>query len=157
MRLTRQNAAVAVVTLQSVKLVILSSAAYMTCYQRLQYIFESGRLIFNQEFAKGRISTMGWSNATLWFCSLAGLLCSAVPDVSIVQTAYEREASSGSSLHDKGLKVLKTKCHDDAGGRFLCEVMFVSNDDPAERLYFDIIAVARTPDGWTLQSGLCKR
>jgi hypothetical protein len=99
---------------------------------------------------------MDLSNATLWICSLVGLLCGAVPDVSIVQTAYEREAFSGSSVHDKGLKVLKTKCHDDVGGRFLCEVMFVSDGDPTGRLYFDIVAVARTQDGWTLQSGLCK-
>jgi hypothetical protein len=99
---------------------------------------------------------MGLSNATLWICSLVGLLCDPVPDVSTVQTAYEREASADSSLHDKGLKVLTTKCHDSAGGRFLCEVTFVSTADPIERLYFDIVAVARTKDGWTLQSGLCK-
>jgi hypothetical protein len=96
------------------------------------------------------------SNATLWICTLVGLLCDPVPDVSIVQTAYEREASAGSSLHDKDLKVLTTKCHDEAGGRFLCEVMFVSTADPTGRLYFDIVAVARTNDRWTLQSGLCK-
>jgi len=77
--------------------------------------------------------------------------------ISIVQTAYEREASAGITLHDKGLKVLKTKCHDGAGERFLCEVMFVSNCDPTERLYFDIVAVARTRGGWELKSGLCKR
>jgi hypothetical protein len=93
----------------------------------------------------------------LWICALAGLLCETVPNVSIVQTVYEQEASSGSSLHDKNLKVLKTKCHADAGDRFLCEVMFVSSDDPSQRLYFDIVAVARTQDGWQLQSGLCKR
>ena len=96
-------------------------------------------------------------NATLSICSLIGLLCDAAPDVSVVQTAYERETSAGSSLHDKDLKVLTTKCHDGAGGRFLCEVMFVSTTDPTQRLYFDVIAVARTNDGWALQSGLCKR
>jgi hypothetical protein len=96
------------------------------------------------------------SRSALWVPSLVGFLCSAVPDASIVQTAYEREASSGSSLHDKGLRVLKTKCHDNDGGRFLCEVMFVSDSDPTGRLYFDIVAVARTSDSWALQSGLCK-
>jgi hypothetical protein len=96
-------------------------------------------------------------NVTLSICSLIGLWCDAAPDVSVVQTAYEREASSGSSLHEKDLKVLTTKCHDGAGGRFLCEVMFVSTTDPTRRLYFDVVAVARTSDGWTLQSGLCRR
>ena len=100
---------------------------------------------------------MGLSNATLWICSLVGLLCDPIPDASIVQTAYEREASADSSLHDKALKVLTTKCHDSAGGRFLCEVTFVSTADPTERLYFDIVAVARTGDRWELKSGLCKR
>jgi hypothetical protein len=99
---------------------------------------------------------MGLSNATLWICSLVGLLCDPVPDVSIVQTAYEREASADSGLHDKGLEVRTTKCHDSADGRFLCEVTFISTADPIERLYFDIVAVARTKDGWILQSGLCK-
>ena len=99
---------------------------------------------------------MMFFNATLSICALIGLLCDRIPDVSIVQMAYEREESSGSSLHDKDLKVLETKCHDDNGGRFLCEVMFVSTADPTGRLYFDIVAVARTRDGWILQSGLCK-
>jgi tripartite-type tricarboxylate transporter receptor subunit TctC len=40
---------------------------------------------------------------------------------------------------------------------FLCEVTFTSKDDPTERLYFDIVAVARAGDGWELKSGLCKR
>jgi hypothetical protein len=35
--------------------------------------------------------------------------------------------------------------------------MFVSNDDPTERLYLDIVAVVRTEYGWSLRSGLCKR
>jgi hypothetical protein len=100
---------------------------------------------------------MGLSNAALWVCSLVGLLCGPVPDTSLLQTVYEREASSGSSRHDKDLKVLTTKCHDNAGGKFLCEVTFVSNADPTGRLYFDVVAVARTQDGWSLQSGLCKR
>jgi hypothetical protein len=59
-----------------------------------------------------------------------------------IQTACEREASAGSTLHDKGLQVLQTKCHDDSADKFLCEVTFVSKSDPTERLYFDIVAVA---------------
>ena len=91
-----------------------------------------------------------------WICSLVGLACSSVPNVAVIQTAYEREAA-GSELHDKDLQVLTAKCHDE--GPFLCEVTFISNKDPNkgdERLYFDIVAVARTATGWELKSGLCK-
>jgi hypothetical protein len=95
--------------------------------------------------------------ALVWACSLVGLSCNSVPDMAAIQTAYEREASSGSTLHDKELKVLRAKCHDDSTDRFLCEVMFISNSDPTERLYFDIVAVVRTGDGFELKSGLCKR
>jgi len=95
--------------------------------------------------------------AVVWACSLVGLSCNSVPDMATIQTAYEREASSGSTLHDRGLRVLQAKCHDDSSDRFLCEVMFVSNTDPNGRLYFDIVAVARMAEGWELKSGLCKR
>jgi len=100
---------------------------------------------------------MSVSGFLIWACTSVGLSCGSMPDIASVQTAYEREASAGSSLHDKDLKLLKTKCHDGAAGQFLCEVMFVSSGDPTERLYFDIVAVARTDDGWQLKSGLCKR
>ena len=92
-----------------------------------------------------------------WACSLIGLACGTLPDMAVIQTAYEREALAGSKLHDKDLKVLNTKCHEQGGGPFLCEVTFISSGDPNERLYFDIVAVARTGDGWELKSGLCKR
>jgi hypothetical protein len=95
--------------------------------------------------------------AIMWGCSLIGLSCHSFPDVGIIQTAYEREASSGSTLHDKGLQVLEAKCHDYITDQFLCEVTFISNNDPTERLYLDIVAVARVRDGWQLKSGLCKR
>ena len=98
--------------------------------------------------------------AVAWICSLVGLACNSVPDVAVIQTAYEREAAAGSKLHDKDLQVLTTKCHDNSDGPFLCEVTFISNKDPNkgdERLYFDIVAVARTAGGgWELRSGLCK-
>ena len=96
----------------------------------------------------------------VWACSLIGLSCARVPNVSIIQTAYEREASAGSRLHDSGLQVREAKCHDRAGERvgerFLCEVTFISAADPTQRLYFDIVAVARNGDDWKLTSGLCK-
>jgi len=95
--------------------------------------------------------------AVLWACSLVGWSCDRLPDMAVIQTAYERESSSGSKLHDKDLKVLKAKCRDAQDGPYLCEVMFVSASDPSQRLYFDIVAVARSGDGWELKSGLCKR
>ena len=94
-----------------------------------------------------------------WACSLFDLACSPVPNVVVVQAAYEREAAAGSTLHDKDLQVLAAKCHGNSGGPFLCEVTFISTIDPNkgnERLYFDVVAVARTADGWELKSGLCK-
>jgi hypothetical protein len=95
---------------------------------------------------------------TVWACTLIGLFCDAsTPNMALIQSAYEREASNGSTLHDKGLRVLKATCDDGAAGRFLCQVTFLSNDDPNQRLYFDIVAVARTEKGWELRSGLCKR
>lgn len=97
----------------------------------------------------------------VWLCSLVGLACERMPNVSIIQSAYELEASSGSRLHDGGLRVLDAKCHDRPGERigekFLCEVTFISTADPNQRLYFDIVAVNRDGDHWKLTSGLCKR
>jgi hypothetical protein len=92
-----------------------------------------------------------------WLCALVAVSCYSAPHIAAIQTAYEREASAGSALHDKGLQVLPTKCHDDSADKFLCEVTFVSKSDPTERLYFDIVAVARAGEGWELKSGLCKR
>jgi hypothetical protein len=99
--------------------------------------------------------------AVLWACVQAGFSCGSSPDISTIQSAYEREQSSGSSLHDRDLRVLEARCHDDVadrgGGSFLCEVKFISTSDPTERLYFDIVAVKRWGNGWKLASGLCKR
>jgi hypothetical protein len=92
-----------------------------------------------------------------WICALLAMSCNPVPDITVIQAAYEREASAGSPLHDKGLQVLKTKCHDKGPDEFLCEVTFISKIDPTERLYFVIVAVARVGDRWELKSGLCKR
>jgi hypothetical protein len=92
-------------------------------------------------------------------CTLIGTSCDAAkPDVAIIQSAYEEEASSGSKLHDRGLRVLEASCeHGKASDNFLCQVTFLSKDDPRQRLYFDVVAVARTESGWELRSGLCKR
>jgi|SRR4051794_6092983 hypothetical protein len=90
-------------------------------------------------------------------CSLVGWLCAAAPGVTVIQSAYEGEASSPGVRHDPGLRVLEAKCHDRDTGRYLCEVTFTSSDDPGGRLYFDIVAVDRSDKGWILTSGLCKR
>ncbi len=90
-----------------------------------------------------------------WMCSLLAMSC-ALPDVAVIQSAYEREATAGNKLHDKDLQVLQAKCHDN-GGDYLCEVTFISKSDPTERLFFDIVAVARGDHGWVLKSGLCRR
>jgi hypothetical protein len=92
-----------------------------------------------------------------WLCAMVAISCEPMPDIAVIQSAYEREASAGSTLHDKGLQVLQAKCHDTDGTGFLCEVTFTSKGDPSEHLYFDIVAVARAGDGWELKSGLCKR
>jgi len=83
--------------------------------------------------------------------------CLVSPDAATIQKSYDREESAGSELHDKGLRVLDAKCHEDGAQKFLCEVTFTSRDDPAQRLYFDIVAVERLATGWELKSGLCKR
>jgi hypothetical protein len=93
----------------------------------------------------------------VWACALIGMQCDMLPDTAAIQAAYEQEASSGKTLHDKGLKVLEVKCHRNSNGPFLCEVTFISVSDPEQRLYFDIVAVAPTSEGWELRSGLCKR
>ena len=91
-----------------------------------------------------------------WLCALVAMSCNSEPDMAAIQTAYEREASAGSALHDKGLQVLQAKCRDDGTSKFLCEVTFILKGDP-ERPYFDIASIARAGEGWELKSGLCKQ
>jgi len=91
-----------------------------------------------------------------WLCALVAMSCNSIPDIAGIQTAYEREASAGSTLHDNGLQVLQAKCHDDGTNKFICELTFISKGDP-ERPYFDIAALSRVGEGWELNSGLCKR
>jgi len=93
----------------------------------------------------------------VWACAVIGMPCDTLPDAATIQAVYEQEASSGKALHDKGLKVLEARCHRNSDAPFLCEVTFTSAGDPEQRLYFDIVAVAPTTEGWELKSGLCKR
>jgi hypothetical protein len=90
-----------------------------------------------------------------WICAVVAVSCKPMPDVATIQSAYDREASSGSAQHDKGLQILQAKCLEGSAG-FLCDVTFTSKGDPADRLYFDVVQVARAGDGWELKSGLCK-
>jgi hypothetical protein len=94
-----------------------------------------------------------------WICSLVGFACSSVPNVAVIQTAYEREAASGSKLHDKDLQVLTAKCHDNSDGPFLCEVTSFrtkTRTRGTRASISNIVAVARTADGWEPKSGLRK-
>ena len=91
-----------------------------------------------------------------WLCALVAIYCNSIPDIAAIQSAYEREASAASTLHDKGLQVLQTNCHDDGTDKFTCELTFISKGDP-QRPYFDIVSVARAGEGWELKGGLCKR
>lgn len=93
----------------------------------------------------------------LWACTIAGLSCAPIPNASIIQTAYEHEAPTSGVRHDKGLRIVDASCDNGTEGRFLCQVSFVSDDDPDKRLYFDIVSAAHTDQGWALTSGLCKR
>jgi hypothetical protein len=90
-----------------------------------------------------------------WLCALVAMSCNSVPDIAGIQSAYELEALAGSTLHDRGLQILQTKCHDDGADTFTCELRFISKGDP-ERPYFDIVSVARAGESWVLKSGLCK-
>src|SRR5947209_12294568 len=93
-----------------------------------------------------------------WVWATLGVSRDATPNAAIIQTAYEQEASSSGVRHDKGLKIVDAACdHGDKNGRFLCQVSFVSEDDPDKRLYFDVVSAAPADSGGALRSGRCKR
>lgn len=78
-------------------------------------------------------------------------------DVSVIQSAYELEAASGSPLHDAGLRVIEAVCDGAPKDGYLCQVTFLSNDDPSQRLYFDVVVIVRNGRKWIFESGLCKQ
>jgi len=98
-------------------------------------------------------------HAPLWASVLVALPIGGVapPDVSTLQSAYELEAAGGSPLHDTGLRVIEATCGDAAMERYLCQVTFLSSDDPEQRLYFDVVVIVRDRREWIFKSGLCKR
>jgi hypothetical protein len=67
----------------------------------------------------------------------------AAQDCIAIQRAYDQEASLGTSKHDNNLMLIEAKFDAGQNGRFRCQVTFLSKDDPGERLYFDIVAIAR--------------
>jgi hypothetical protein len=118
----------------------------------------------NLRHAQGlsRETRMQLAGFFLWACAIAGLSCdsvpkAAIPNATIIQTAYEQEAPNSGIRHDKGLRIVDASCDNGVNGRYLCQVSFLSEDDPDQRLYFDIVSAAKTDQGWTLTSGLCKR
>jgi hypothetical protein len=94
--------------------------------------------------------------AAQWICALVALSCGATPGVAVIQSAYDNAKAVGNQLHDDTLQVLQAKCRDDGTNKYVCEITFISKKDPAERPFFDIVAIARVADGWELKSGLCK-
>ena len=48
------------------------------------------------------------------------------PDLSTIQSAYEREAQAGDQRHDKGLRIVTSDCVADQTGAYLCWIKFVS-------------------------------
>jgi hypothetical protein len=94
----------------------------------------------------------------IWVCAMTGVSCEpSTPNAATIQTAYEQEAPSSGVRHDKGLRIVDAACDHGENGRFLCQVSFVSEDDPEKRLYYDVVSAAHTDGGWALTSGLCKR
>ena len=94
--------------------------------------------------------------AAQWICAMVALSCATPPGAAVIQSAYDREQTVGSKLHDDTLQVLQAKCRGDGTNKYVCEITFISKKDPAQRPFFDIVAVARAADGWELKSGLCK-
>ena len=47
-----------------------------------------------------------------WVCSLAGLFCGSLarPDLAALQLTYDQEEAQGSTLHDKGLRIVEASC-----------------------------------------------
>ena len=95
---------------------------------------------------------VGVSSAIRWVAQ-----ASATGDVTPKLQGGDRPSQHVEACADRILEMLEAKCDNSATGRFLCQVTFMSKDDLDERLYFDVVAVARTDEGWELRSGLCKR
>jgi hypothetical protein len=81
-----------------------------------------------------------------------------IPNVLVLQRAYDREANSGNAVHDANLLVDDALCYRrQQSGLFYCIVAFTDRRDPDRRLYYDIAEVSAERGDWQLKSGLCKR
>ena len=96
-------------------------------------------------------------------CSVLAASCGdtasmATPTTEIVQAVYEREASSGSSLHERDLKITTVDCARNTDGReYMCWVTFTSNTDASQTLHFDVASIEYVDGLWKLKNGLCRR
>ncbi|MGO9519459.1 MAG: hypothetical protein ACLPIX_03480 [Rhodomicrobium sp.] len=79
------------------------------------------------------------------------------PDLGVVQATYDFELKSGNPLHDKNLKIIKTKCLKTQDAVYACFISFYSSADAGQRIYNGMTQLAYTSTGWVLTSGLCKR
>jgi hypothetical protein len=93
----------------------------------------------------------------VWVCAMTGMSCESTPNAATIQAAYEQAAPESGVRHDRGLRIVDATCDHGENGRYLCQVTFLSEDDPDKRLYYDIVSAAHTDQGWALTSGLCKR
>jgi hypothetical protein len=81
-----------------------------------------------------------------------------IPDIVVLQSAYESEANSAAAGHDANLLVIDVMCKPRQQlGMFLCVVAFTDRRDPDRQLSYDIAEVAAKGGKWHLKSGLCKR
>lgn len=80
----------------------------------------------------------------------------ALPDIAIIQAAYDKEATPGNTKHDKDLKIVDARCYEKERGSFGCFVSFINRRDSDKRLYFDVAEVTRGNGIWNLKSGICK-
>ena len=81
----------------------------------------------------------------------------AAPSVADVQAAYDRAALSADGLHDGDIRIVGVDCRPGTGMRFSCQVGFVKSEFDPTRVFLDTALVERTPKGWTLARGLCRR
>jgi hypothetical protein len=82
-----------------------------------------------------------------WACATVGLSCESAPNAAIIQAAYERAAPDSRLRRDKGLRIIEATCDNDVNGRFQCQVSFVSEADPDQRLYLGIVSATQTGSG----------
>ena len=81
---------------------------------------------------------------------------SGPPNVSLLQAAYDWEATPGNAKHDKDVKIVEAHCFGKSGV-YRCFVTYINKRDQDRRLYFDVAEVVGVGGNWTLKSGICKR